>query len=100
MNELAGDELPHWSFHDLRRTCETGMAMLGIDQNTIDRCTNHLSGRFMSRVYNQYEYQSQKTEAWQRWADHVKGLVSLKTPLMMNCFVFMKVSKEQMKCLY
>ena len=76
MNELAGDELPHWSFHDLRRTCETGMAMLGIDQNTIDRCTNHLSGRFMSRVYNQYEYQSQKTEAWQRWADHVKGLVS------------------------
>ena len=76
MNELAGEELPHWSFHDLRRTCETGMAMLGIDQNTIDRCTNHLSGRFMSRVYNQYEYQSQKTEAWQRWADHVKGLVS------------------------
>ena len=75
MNELAGEELPHWSFHDLRRTCETGMAMLGIDQNTIDRCTNHLSGRFMSRVYNQYEYQSQKTEAWQRWADHVKGLV-------------------------
>ena len=76
MNELAGEELPHWSFHDLRRTCETGMARLGIDQNTIDRCTNHLSGRFMSRVYNQYEYQSQKTEAWQRWADHVKGLVS------------------------
>lgn len=75
MNELAGEELPHWSFHDLRRTCETGMAMLGIDQNTIDRCTNHLSGRFMSRVYNQYEYQSQKTEAWQRWADHVRGLV-------------------------
>ena len=75
MNDLAGEELPHWSFHDLRRTCETGMAMLGIDQNTIDRCTNHLSGRFMSRVYNQYQYQSQKTEAWQRWADHVKGLV-------------------------
>ena len=75
MNELSGEELPHWSFHDLRRTCETGMAMLGIDQNTIDRCTNHLSGRFMSRVYNQYEYQTQKTEAWQRWADHVKGLV-------------------------
>lgn len=76
MNELAGEELPHWSFHDLRRTCESGMAMLGIDQNTIDRCTNHLSGRFMSRVYNQYEYQSQKTEAWQRWAEHLKGLVS------------------------
>ena len=76
MNELAGSELPHWSFHDLRRTCETGMARLGINQNTIDRCTNHVSGRLISRTYNMYDYQSEKTEAWQRWADHVKGLVS------------------------
>ena len=76
MNELAGAELPHWSFHDLRRTCETGMAMLGVAQPIIDRCTNHLTGRGMSRIYNQYQYRCEKTEAWQRWADHVKGLVS------------------------
>ena len=76
MNELAGAELPHWSFHDLRRTCETGMAMLGVAQPIIDRCTNHLTGRGMSRIYNQYQYRREKTEAWQRWADHVKGLVS------------------------
>ena len=76
MNELAGAELPHWSFHDLRRTCETGMAMLGVAQPIIDRCTNHLTGRGMSRIYNQYQYKNEKTEAWQRWADHVKGLVN------------------------
>jgi integrase len=76
MNELAGAELPHWSFHDLRRTCETGMAMLGVAQPIIDRCTNHLTGRGMSRIYNRYQYRREKTEAWQRWADHVKGLVS------------------------
>ena len=76
MNELAGVELPHWSFHDLRRTCETGMAMLGVAQPIIDRCTNHLTGRGMSRIYNQYQYRNEKTEAWQRWANHVKGLVS------------------------
>ena len=76
MNELAGAELPHWSFHDLRRTCETGMAMLGVAQPIIDRCTNHLTGRGMSRIYTQYPYRNEKTEAWQRWADHVKGLVS------------------------
>ena len=75
MNELAGAELPHWSFHDLRRTCETGMAMLGVAQPIIDRCTNHLTGRGMSRIYNQYQYRNEKTEAWQRWADHVAGLV-------------------------
>jgi len=76
MNELAGADLPHWSFHDLRRTCETGMAMLGVAQPIIDRCTNHLTGRGMSRIYNQYQYKNEKTEAWQRWANHVKGLVS------------------------
>ena len=76
MNDLAGTDLPHWSFHDLRRTCETGMAMLGTSQPIIDRCTNHLTGRGMSRIYNQYQYKQEKTEAWQRWADHVKGLVS------------------------
>ena len=76
MNELAGADLPHWSFHDLRRTCETGMAMLGVAQPIIDRCTNHLTGRGMSRIYNQYQYRNEKTEAWQRWANHVKGLVS------------------------
>jgi integrase len=76
MNDLAGTDLPHWSFHDLRRTCETGMAMLGTAQPIIDRCTNHLTGRGMSRIYNQYQYKQEKTEAWQRWADHVKGLVS------------------------
>ena len=75
MNELAGVELPHWSFHDLRRTCETGMAMLGVAQPIIDRCTNHLTGRGMSRIYNRYQYRNEKTEAWQRWADHVGGLV-------------------------
>lgn len=76
MNDLAGVDLPHWSFHDLRRTCETGMAMLGVAQPIIDRCTNHLTGRGMSRVYNQYSYKAEKAEAWQRWADHVKGIVA------------------------
>ena len=76
MNELAGAELPHWSFHDLRRTCETGMAMLGVAQPIIDRCTNHLTGCGMSRVYNQYSYRAEKTEAWQGWANHLKGIVA------------------------
>lgn len=76
MNDLAGVDLPHWSFHDLRRTCETGMAMLGVAQPIIDRCTNHLTGRGMSRVYNQYSYKAEKAEAWQRWADHLKGIVA------------------------
>jgi integrase len=76
MNELAGRELKHFNPHDLRRTCETGLAMLGTPQPIIDRITNHASVHKMARVYNMWEYRAEKTAALQKWADHVEGLVS------------------------
>ena len=75
MNELAGRELEHFTPHDLRRTCETGLAMLGTPQPIIDRITNHITGRGMARVYNMYDYRNEKAAALQKWADHVEGLV-------------------------
>ena len=75
MNELAGRELKHFSPHDLRRTCETGLAMLGTPQPIIDRITNHISGRGMARVYNMHDYRAEKTAALQKWADHIEGLL-------------------------
>ena len=74
MNQLAGRELKHFSPHDLRRTCETGLAMLGTPQPIIDRITNHISGRGMARVYNMHDYRAEKTAALQKWADHIEGL--------------------------
>ena len=76
MNELAGRELKHFNLHDLRRTCETGLAMHGTPQPIIDRITNHASVHKMARVYNMWEYRAEKTAALQKWADHVEGLVS------------------------
>ncbi|AII86738.1 tyrosine-type recombinase/integrase [Planktomarina temperata] len=76
MNELAGRDLEHFTPHDLRRTCETGLAMLGTPQPIIDRITNHVTGRGMSRVYNMYDYRDEKLAAIQKWADHVEGVVS------------------------
>ena len=76
MNELAGRDLEHFTPHDLRRTCETGLAMLGTPQPIIDRITNHVTGRGMSRVYNMYDYRDEKLAAIQKWADHVEGVIS------------------------
>ena len=76
MNELAGRELKHFTPHDLRRTCETGLAMLGTPQPIIDRITNHITGRGMARVYNMHSYRVEKAAALQKWADHIQGLVS------------------------
>ena len=76
MHNISENEIPHFTFHDLRRTCETGMAMLGTPQSIIDRITNHVSGRGMARVYNMYEYRKEKTEALQKWDKHIRGLIS------------------------
>src|SRR5690606_36775362 len=37
-------EIPHWTFHDLRRTCATGMARLGIPVRVTEAVLNHVSG--------------------------------------------------------
>ncbi len=75
MNEISGLELDHFTYHDLRRTCETGLAALKTPQEVIDRITNHLTGRGMARVYNQYDYWEEKADAMQRWADKIDELV-------------------------
>ena len=34
----------HWTYHDLRRTCVTGLAELGFDRDLIELIVNHVSG--------------------------------------------------------
>ncbi|SHJ19811.1 Site-specific recombinase XerD [Shimia gijangensis] len=63
------EEIPHWTFHDLRRTAETGMARLRVPQEHIDRVTNHVTGQHrMARVYNQYDYLEEKRGALEAWS--------------------------------
>ena len=74
--ELAGRKLEHFTPHDLRRTCETGLAILGTPQPIIDRVINPVTGRGTARVYNMYDYRHEKAAAPQKCADHVEGLVA------------------------
>ncbi|WP_394198012.1 tyrosine-type recombinase/integrase [Litoreibacter albidus] len=78
MQDLAGaHQIPHWTFHDLRRTLETELARMGVAETLIDRITNHLSAiPKMRRVYQQYDYLQERREALESWANHVKGLNS------------------------
>jgi integrase len=76
MNELAGSKIDHFTPHDLRRTCETGLAMLGTPQPVIDRITNHITGRGMARVYNLHDYRPEKAAALQKWANHIGDVVN------------------------
>jgi integrase len=70
--------IPPWRLHDLRRTCATGMAELGIAPHVIEACLNHVSGAKagVAGVYNRAAYAPEKKAALERWAVHVEGLVT------------------------
>jgi integrase len=69
-----------WRLHDLRRTCATGMAGIGIAPHIVEACLNHISGAKASvaGVYNVEQYEPEKRAAWERWAQHVQAIVTGK----------------------
>ena len=66
--------IAEWRIHDLRRTCGTGMARLGIDSATISRVLNHAEGG-VTKIYNRYSYLNEKRHAFETWSDHIEQLV-------------------------
>lgn len=83
MIEIASEEMgeavdiPHWTFHDLRRTAATGMAQLGIPVRVTEAVLNHVSGSGggIVAVYQRYDYADEKRDALNAWARFVSELV-------------------------
>jgi integrase len=76
--ETTGAALPHWTPHDLRRTCATRMAEdLQIQPHVIEAILNHVSGHKsgVGGIYNLASYTAEKSRALALWADHVMALV-------------------------
>jgi integrase len=67
-----------WRLHDLRRTCATGMAELGIQPHIIEAVLNHTSGHKagVAGVYNRSSYMREVKNALAIWADRVASIVS------------------------
>ncbi|WP_245429494.1 site-specific integrase [Mesorhizobium sp. DCY119] len=74
------EPLPHWTLHDLRRTCASGMGELGTAPHVIEAALNHKSGliKGVAKIYNRYTYDKEKREALENWAAFLTGLVSDK----------------------
>jgi len=70
-------EIPHWTFHDLRRTAATGMARLGIPVRVTEAVLNHVSGTAggIVSVYQRHDYADEKRNALDAWARFVGDLV-------------------------
>jgi integrase len=78
MHSLARRPCPAWRLHDLRRTCATGMAEIGIQPHIIEAVLNHVSGHKagVAGTYNVAAYAAEKKVALERWAAHVEGVIT------------------------
>jgi integrase len=76
LDQLSG--VLGWRLHDLRRTCVSGMARLGIAPHIADKILNHQSGTIsgVAAVYQRHEFLAERQQALERWGAHVARIVS------------------------
>lgn len=67
-------ELKPWRFHDLRKTCETRLAALGVTPEHRDRVSGR-NKQGMQRIYNAHEYLDEKRAALELYAAHLMDIV-------------------------
>jgi integrase len=68
-----------WRLHDLRRTCVSGMAALGVAPHVADKILNHQSGTIsgVAAVYQRHQFMSERKAALEKWGAHVAQILSL-----------------------
>jgi integrase len=79
-NEAAGEELEHWTPHDLRRSVATGLGHLGTPAAVIDEILDH-AGEAKAGIRGTYD-RSKRVElcrVWlAKWADHLAAGVKAR----------------------
>ena len=71
--------LDRWTAHDLRRTALTKMAELGVAPIVLGHIANHRTttkAGVTLGVYVQHQYEREKRDALELWADRLQGIIS------------------------
>jgi integrase len=76
LDQLSG--VAGWRLHDLRRTCVSGIARLGIAPHVADKILNHQSGTIsgVAAVYQRHDFLAERRQALDLWGAHVEALLN------------------------
>ena len=79
LDQLSG--VTGWRLHDLRRTCVSGMARLGIAPHVADKILNHQAGTIsgVAAVYQRHEFLAERRAALDLWGAHIGRLLGERT---------------------
>ena len=79
LDQLSG--VTQWRLHDLRRTCVSGMARLGIAPHIADKILNHQAGTIsgVAAVYQRHEFLAERRAALDLWGTHIGNLLGERT---------------------
>jgi integrase len=78
---LAGQAIPAFTIHDLRRTASTLLHENGWASDVVEKALNHTIGGVRG-VYNRAEYAPQRQEMLQFWADYIEQLMTTGKVIM------------------
>lgn len=65
-----------FELRDIRRTCETMLASLGVSKDIRAQVQSHGLGGVQQRHYDRYEYMLEKRAALEKWARHLEKIRS------------------------
>lgn len=73
--EHFGEEIAHFTPHDLRRTAASRMTAMGISRLVVMKILNHKETG-VTAVYDRYSYDREKIEALSRWACELRAILA------------------------
>lgn len=76
-NEDSSDG--HWTPHDLRRTCRTGLAAAGIPEHVAELTIGH-TRKGIAAVYDLHRYDAEKRKALEAWERRLLRIASGENP--------------------
>ena len=72
------EAMPHWTFHDLRRSFSTGCALRGVPSHVVEKVLNHnpSSLKGVAAIYNRYEYLPERKAVIEMWGKEIETIAN------------------------